>query len=198
MGYQTFYCSCGQDFDERPLLEIHKQKCPTIEEIFKEEEAQNNELKENKPPIVDQFKCDKCDKVFSTKKYLRQHQRNVHPKQHQLNQFECDKCDRAFNSYMRLANHKYNVHPKCLHMCDKCDKVFSTSKYLQQHNRNVHPKQFKCDKCDRAFNSHKNLSTHISHVHPKYLHTCGTCGNTFKTKGTLKRLAVKLLKPKAL
>ena len=26
-------CVCGQDFDERPLLETHKQKCTTIEEM---------------------------------------------------------------------------------------------------------------------------------------------------------------------
>ena len=32
-GRKTFYCSCGQDFDERPLLLTHKQKCPTIEEM---------------------------------------------------------------------------------------------------------------------------------------------------------------------
>ena len=127
MGCETFYCSCGQDFDERPLLEIQKQKCPTIKEFYKNSEM--TEMKENKPPIVDQFKCDKCDKVFSKSKYLRQHNRNLHQKQHRLNQFECD----------------------------------------------------------RAFNYRKGLSTHISNVHPKYLHTCGTCGNTFKTKGTLKR-----------
>ena len=28
---ETFYCSCGQDFDERQQLETHKQKCATIE-----------------------------------------------------------------------------------------------------------------------------------------------------------------------
>ena len=30
---ETFYCSCGQGFDERPLLQTHQQKCPTIKEM---------------------------------------------------------------------------------------------------------------------------------------------------------------------
>ena len=30
---ETFYCSCGQGFDERPLLQTHQQKCPKIKEM---------------------------------------------------------------------------------------------------------------------------------------------------------------------
>ena len=48
MGWEAFYCSCGQDFDERKLLEIHQQNCPTFQE-FEEIDGQ-----ENKPP--NQFK----------------------------------------------------------------------------------------------------------------------------------------------
>ena len=33
------YCSCGQDFDERQYLDVHKQKCPTIQNIQKEEDV---------------------------------------------------------------------------------------------------------------------------------------------------------------
>ena len=30
MAGETFYCSCGEDFDERQLLENHKSKCPEV------------------------------------------------------------------------------------------------------------------------------------------------------------------------
>ena len=81
MCFETFYCSCGKDFDERKFLEFHQQKCPTIKELQEvdeddddDPEDQNQDLKENKPPKVNQFKCDKCDKyrVFDLKLSLLQ------------------------------------------------------------------------------------------------------------------------------
>ena len=106
MGCETFYCSCGQDFDERPLLEVHKQKCPALEEVCQVNASTNHDLKENKPPLVDQIKCDKCDKIFRTKKCLRQHFYNLHPKPQQLGQFECDMCDAVFERIQALRGDK--------------------------------------------------------------------------------------------
>ena len=89
MVCETFYCSCGQDFDERQFLEIHRKKCLTIKEI---DEDQNQETKENKPSRkhqntmelikekpakADRLKCDKCEKKFRSN-YLLQCHKVVH------------------------------------------------------------------------------------------------------------------------
>ena len=72
MGNETLYCSCGQDFDERPLLETHKKNCSTIRKL--EEDEKDQGLKENKAPKVGQFNCDKCGKSFGTAKSLTSHE----------------------------------------------------------------------------------------------------------------------------
>ena len=77
MGCQTFYCSCGQDFDERKILEIHQQKCPTFQEF------EEIDVKENNPP--NQFnhhyyvhskrlhECVTCGRTFKTKQSADKH-----------------------------------------------------------------------------------------------------------------------------
>ena len=90
MGSETFYCSCGQDFDERKFLEIHQQKCPDIKELHEVDE-EDDDPEENKPPKGSQFKCDKCYKSFGTTRSLYNHNRNVHPKC----LYECATCGRT-------------------------------------------------------------------------------------------------------
>lgn len=151
MAGETFYCSCGEDFDERQLLENHKSKCPEVN-AFQEED----DLKENKPPklngtttfIKDQFKCDKCELSFGSTKTLWNHNRHVHRHEKSNHQIK------SKNDCQNLEDLKENQPPKSDQFnCDKCDKVFASAKFLYNHNYNVH----------------------------KYLHECETCGKTFAT-----------------
>ena len=157
MGNETFYCSCGHDFDERPLLEIHKQTCPTLKEILEIE-------KENKPPKVDQFNC---DKVLSTSKH---HNYQVHPKPQKLNNFQCDKCDRSFSTSSRLWHHNYGVHPKHLFKCATCGRTFKAKAILKRHQL-VHTgeKPFSCELCSKGFTQKNNLKMHTLKFHPSSL-----------------------------
>ena len=45
----TFYCSCGQDFEDRQNLEIHKSKCPEIQEEDKNPKIEETQEKNNFP-----------------------------------------------------------------------------------------------------------------------------------------------------
>ena len=120
MSSETLYCSCGQDFDKLPMLEIHKQKCPTIKDIRKKEEDQNHDIKENKPPIqVGQLKCDKVCRTFKDlwKPNLRH---------------ECFHCGKKFSSPSKLQHHQLIHTGENPFSCKICRKGFNQLIHLQK------------------------------------------------------------------
>ena len=159
MGNETLYCSCGQDFDEQPLLETHEKNCSTIRKL--EEDEKDQGLKENKPPKVDQFNCDKCGKSFGTAKSLTNHNSQMHPKPRK-SKYECDKCDRVFKTSDRLRSHNFHVHPKNLFKCDLCGNTFKTNGTYKRH-KIVHTgeKPFSCEICSKGFNQKSHLKYHL-------------------------------------
>ena len=50
----TFYCSCGQDFEHRQILEVHKKICPTIKEV-KIKDTENSVNEEFIIPLIVHF-----------------------------------------------------------------------------------------------------------------------------------------------
>ena len=93
--FMTFYCSCGEDFDEKPALEIHKKNCSILKEILENEKenqpeterkcetkkSEKNYVTNSEPSVAqEQFSCSFCsDKSYKKKKHLREHYRVKHP-----------------------------------------------------------------------------------------------------------------------
>ena len=51
MSDETFYCSCGDDFDELDILEIHKRTCSIFKEV---ENHESTKPKVGKMPVAGQ------------------------------------------------------------------------------------------------------------------------------------------------
>ena len=140
---------------------------------------------------VDGFKCEVCDKVFSSKGNLKQHMKRHSDEYPFICSYEG--CNSKFKIKGDLEGHMIShstLRPfKCT--IDDCASKFKTNKELLNHIRVVHStvRRFKCnhDGCNLSFKTKPALEQHmISHttVRP-YKCTFVNCGIAFKTNGGL-------------
>ncbi|XP_065086567.1 transcription factor grauzone-like [Ochlerotatus camptorhynchus] len=127
------------------------------------------------------FRCEVCDKTFKSKRYLREHQANVHGSDEQR-PFQCDQCNRFFAKESLLQTHKRH-HEKM--PCPQCGQVFANSISLKAHMKGAHDNVDRtkvCDRCGKGFSgpsAPSNLRQHIDKVHmglgDKTKHQCPIC-----------------------
>ena len=83
------------------------------------------------------FKCNTCQKYFTTRSYLKSHLKNVQIKQER---YDCHLCEKSYTSgKAKLTRHIQVVHSKTkIHECNFCKKTFSYEENLTRHCRTVH------------------------------------------------------------
>ncbi len=163
---------CGQTLVSKDVLKRHMEK-----------------VHQKSSPA--RYKCDLCDKKYSTRSYLRIHVTRDHL---QLSQFQCDCCEKAFGSKDTLKSHVRKVHEKKYQVkCDKCDKMLSSTSNLKTHIEAVHEglKPFQCDICENKFKSKDGLTVHKIFLHAgkdrRGEFQCDNCGKSFMTKRLLQQ-----------
>ena len=100
------------------------------------------------------YKCNICEKMFSTSKSLQKHISFVHTIG---NRHKCKECDKSFQSAEMRLRHEINTHfPELRYKCDICGNRKPTLTSLQKHKIDVHQgnnQTFTCDKCEKKFKS---------------------------------------------
>ena len=97
---------------------------------------------------VKNFKCDICEKSFSFRSRLKNHETFVHS---EVSKSKCHICGKYFK---KIDPHIKKVHSgrKVVHNCDICEKSFGCPYSLKTHFQTAHEKhdRLQCDYCDKS------------------------------------------------
>lgn len=123
------------------------------------------------------YKCDECQRSFSTSATLRKHK---HPRK----EFACKHCDKTYVSLGALKMHIRTHTLPC--KCTICGKAFSRPWLLQGHIRtHTGEKPYQCPTCQRAFADRSNLRAHLQTHSAVKKYCCSQCSRSFSRMSLL-------------
>ncbi|KAI1367676.1 zinc-binding domain-containing protein [Xylaria arbuscula] len=131
--------------------------------------------------------CLPCNRTFSSKDALRQHQRSS-----PAHDFKCEICGKRCNSEEAREQHKKNAPSHAPQLkCNTCNKLFGSDEALKQHVRDAPahgPQQATCDICNRSFGSDEALEQHVrdAPAHNASL-KCAICNKFFGSDEALQQ-----------
>lgn len=100
-----------------------------------------------------QYRCDVCNRPFSTADALAQH-RKSHPDQ------KCTICAMSFKLRSALHQHMQRHRDDPDRVCSKCHRVFVSKAECQRHVQMAHLDTAVCEKCKRYFPNKSQLDAH--------------------------------------
>ncbi|XP_034232165.1 zinc finger protein 569-like [Thrips palmi] len=132
---------------------------------------------------VKAFKCDICDKEYSTKVARDDHRRSHTGER----PYTCSICNKSFTSLSNLHIHRLIHSEDRPHKCTYCDKQFKRRAHLVPHLRtHTGEKPYVCNICSRGFAQSNDLHKHrLTHSNDK-AYACH-CGVAFRVKRDLTR-----------
>ena len=132
------------------------------------------------------FKCNTCQKIFSTNGNLKNHINTIH---NHILPFKCPfpKCNKSYSNKSRFDVH-FRTHSGIKPFsCPICSKNFNEKGNLKTHilfHTNERP--FKCSQCEKTYKTNGHLKDHIDIYHKQIKKfKCQICGIKFGRRSTL-------------
>jgi len=172
-GLRPFQCQeCGKAFTERPSLRKHIR------------------IKHPKPDEEIIFSCKVCEKIYTSKQGLVNHELS-HSKE---NPYLCNSCGREFYNLSILRKHELTHNPENPFPCDVCGKHFKLQVYLNKHMKlhteekvNSDERPHSCDECGNTYKNKGDLTIHKRKHTGDKPYSCELCQKTFYSSSQLSR-----------
>jgi len=157
------------------------EKLPTESKDVQEEstldegdDADNQQKGQYKTVSKDNtFKCQQCDKAYSTKAHLKAHIYSAH----EGLKYGCNQCEKQYTEQNSLTKHVKSAHDGVRYTCDQCDQQFTRQDSVTTHIRIVHEGvKYACNQCSYQATDTRKLTSHIKSVHEmKMKYSCNQC-----------------------
>lgn len=189
----TFLCEiCGQGFVAKANVDSHIRnvhslnqcRCNKCYKTFSTPYALT--LHYEKLHKTDKLKCPKCPEVLGSRYLKKRHLALVHDVK--SSQFCCDQCPKVFTFMSKLVQHKSRIHLKEKTVtCEICGfKVFNKELLKRHMVRHDDSRPFQCEICKKSFQRKKTLEFHRRiHTNDKR-YVCKDCGKAFVQVTSLK------------
>ena len=136
------------------------------------------EGQEDEKHKFDWFKCDKCDKMYTSQQTLYSHEKKQHgfatakrkvftipktelPEPDMSGLYNCDECDFSSEKKFRFRKHRAVIHEGFSYNCQTCPSSFKRRERLKKHIESVHEGVgFKCTECSKQFSNQRSLENH--------------------------------------
>jgi len=144
---------------------------------------ENNDPPDTGTDIVENIKCEHCQKTFDSMTKLKNHVYRSHK------QKECKHCKQVFLCYNTLKRHIKSEH---LEMegeftCSDCGEVFQHRHKFDKHRKDNHQPTSVCDLCGKTFLT-RTIKQHVQHFHYNIRNSmCTICNKSFYDNGGLQK-----------
>lgn len=133
-----------------------------------------------------QFKCTKCDLVFTTRVLKNNHTTQKHGPQFR---YRCPYCKDTFKNYADRGRHLKIAHDKKIeYPCNLCPAVFAMCNQRTKHIKQVHTgiKTFGCTFCSYKFVTAAQLRSHMIKHGGERKYQCEVCKKAYARTKTLR------------
>ncbi|XP_026668178.1 zinc finger protein 62 homolog [Ceratina calcarata] len=148
VAHETETQTTSEMEEENVLLNCESSVCPICQKELKTAHLMRRHIRSIHKKTLS---CDKCDKVYSTRQGLIEHQK-AHEDDFYL---ECSICHLRYKRKAGLRHHQIRVHSNI------------EAKYM-------------CDHCGKRFKLKVDLGLHIEKIHMYSSHICKICGKLVK------------------
>ncbi|XP_052897213.1 zinc finger protein 888 [Anopheles moucheti] len=168
--------SNDEETNNSPVESITSADCKNL--IEKMRERIRERIAANKPS----FRCDICDRSYSSERYLKTHNDVVHaPYVRRKLWFPCNLCNRSFSHQTLLQDH-HKTHVPATKPTTRSKA--SEGNITDGSDPASDAYSFRCTECCKTFTCHKSLQTHMDVMHPFMVrepqtYSCDQCDRTF-------------------